>query len=260
MLIDWFTVSAQIVNFLILVWLLKRFLYKPILHAIEEREQRILRQLQEATMKRAEAQRERDDFQHKIEELDRQRHSLMTRAESDVAAERQRLLEQARQEFESLRSRLSEKWLADQASVRRDLTRCIQKEVFAIARRTLADLAAIPLEERIADLFVHRLRELEGEERGRFTAALKTARHPTRVRSAFELPQAQRAAIERAVEETLAAEALLVFETAPEVLGGIELTTDGYKIAWSIAEYLGSLEKSLGDILERTNGADTAAG
>ena len=41
MLIDWFTVGAQALNFLILVWLMKRFLYKPILHAIDAREKRI---------------------------------------------------------------------------------------------------------------------------------------------------------------------------------------------------------------------------
>ena len=45
MLIDWFTVAAQAVNFLILVWLLKRFLYKPVLAAVDEREKRITAQL-----------------------------------------------------------------------------------------------------------------------------------------------------------------------------------------------------------------------
>jgi hypothetical protein len=48
MLIDWFTVGAQIVNFLILVWLLKRFLYKPILDAIDAREKRIAAELADA--------------------------------------------------------------------------------------------------------------------------------------------------------------------------------------------------------------------
>ena len=65
--IDWFTVVAQAINFLILVWLLKRFLYKPILHAIDEREKGIAAQLAEAEAKKAEAQKERDDFQHKNE-------------------------------------------------------------------------------------------------------------------------------------------------------------------------------------------------
>jgi F-type H+-transporting ATPase subunit b len=65
MLIDWFTVGAQVLNFLILVWLLKRFLYKPILHAIDEREKRIAKELADADAKKAEAEKERDEFQHK---------------------------------------------------------------------------------------------------------------------------------------------------------------------------------------------------
>ena len=55
MLIDWFTIGAQALNFLILVWLMKRFLYKPILHAIDAREQRIARELAEADKKKADA-------------------------------------------------------------------------------------------------------------------------------------------------------------------------------------------------------------
>ena len=77
MLIDWFTVVAQAINFLILVWLLKRFLYKPILHAIDEREKGIAAQLAEAEAKKAEAQKERDEFQHKNETFDQERAALL---------------------------------------------------------------------------------------------------------------------------------------------------------------------------------------
>ena len=81
MLIDWFTVSAQVVNFLILVWLLKRFLYKPILHAIDAREKRIAAELADADAKMSEAQQERDEFQHKNEAFDQQRSALLIEQE-----------------------------------------------------------------------------------------------------------------------------------------------------------------------------------
>ena len=80
MLIDWFTVGAQVLNFLILVWLMKRFLYKPILNAIDVREKRIAAELADADMKKAEAQKERDEFQHKNEEFDQHRAALLTKA------------------------------------------------------------------------------------------------------------------------------------------------------------------------------------
>ena len=102
MLIDWFTVGAQVLNFLILVWLMKRFLYKPILHAIDEREKRIATELANADAKKAEAQSERDDFQHKNEEFDQQRAALLSQATDEAKVERQRLLDEARQAAERL--------------------------------------------------------------------------------------------------------------------------------------------------------------
>ena len=63
MLIDWFTVGAQALNFIVLVWLLKRFLYKPILNAIDAREKLIAAKLADADTKVAEAKKERDAFE-----------------------------------------------------------------------------------------------------------------------------------------------------------------------------------------------------
>ena len=96
MLIDWFTVAAQVVNFLILVWLLKRFLYKPVLAAIDEREKRIATQLQDAEKKKAEALKEQAEFQHKNEELDHQRVALLADAATAAKTEREKLIAAAR--------------------------------------------------------------------------------------------------------------------------------------------------------------------
>jgi F-type H+-transporting ATPase subunit b len=106
MLIDWFTVAAQAVNFLILVWLLKRFLYKPVLAAIDEREKRIATLIQDAEKKKAEAVKEQTDFLHKSEEFERQRAGLLLEATNSGKTERDKLLEKARTDSEELRSKL----------------------------------------------------------------------------------------------------------------------------------------------------------
>src|ERR1039458_5722970 len=102
MLIDWFTVGAQAINFIILVWLLKRFLYKPILDAVDAREKRVATELADADAKKAEAKKERDEFQHKNAEFDQQRAALLSKATQDAKAERQRLLGEARQAADAL--------------------------------------------------------------------------------------------------------------------------------------------------------------
>ena len=64
------------------------------------------------------------------------------------------------------------------------------------------------------------------------------------------MPAEQRAAIQNALNETFSAEIRVRFETAPELVSGIELTANGQKVAWSIADYLGSLEKGVEELLK----------
>jgi len=251
MLIDWFTVGAQALNFLILVWLMKRFLYQPILHAIDEREKRIAAELSDADAKKAEAQKERDEFQHKNEEFDQQRAELLSKAMEEAKAERQRLLDEARQAADALSAKRQETLRNDAHLLNQALSRRTQQEVFAIARKALTDLATTSLEERLGEVFTRRLREMDGQAKEGLAEALKTAIEPSLVRSAFDLPAEQRAVIQNALNETFSAEVHIRFETAPDLISGIEFTTaNGQKVAWSIADYLVSLEKGVDELLK----------
>src|SRR5580692_10922680 len=141
MLIDWFTVGAQTLNFLILVWLMKRYLYKPILNAIDAREKRIAAELADADGKRAEAKKDRDEFQHKNEEFDQQRAGLLSKATDEAKAERQRLIEDARKAADVLSVQRQETLKSDARNLNQAIGHRVRQEVFAITRKTLADLA-----------------------------------------------------------------------------------------------------------------------
>ncbi len=188
MLIDWFTVAAQALNFIILVWLLKRFLYKPILDALDAREKRIAAELADADAKKAEAKKERDEFQHKNEEFDQQRAALLSKATEEAKAERQRLLGEARQAADALSAKRQQTLRSDAHHLSEAISRRTRQEVFAIARKALTDLATTSLEERLAEVFTRRLREMDGKAKAGLAEALKSASGPAVVRSAFDLP------------------------------------------------------------------------
>ena len=250
MLIDWFTISAQALNFLILVWLMKRFLYKPILRAIDAREKRIAAELANADAKKAEAQKERDELRHKNEEFDQQRAALLSKATDEAKAERQRLLDEARKAANALNAKRLETLRRDAHDLNQTISRRTQQEVFAVARKALTDLATTSLEERLGEVFTRRLREMDDKAKEVLAEALRTASDPALVRSAFDLPAEQRAAIQDALNETFSADIHVRFETAADLIGGIELTTNGQKVAWSIADYLTSLEKGVDELLK----------
>jgi F-type H+-transporting ATPase subunit b len=258
MLIDWFTVVAQIVNFLILVWLLKHFLYKPILDALDAREKKIAKELADADLKKSEAEKEHNEFEHKNKEFEQQRAALMDKVTQEAQTERQRLLDEARKAAATLSTKLHDAQINDAHNLNQALSQRIRQEVFAIARKALTDLSTSSLEECMAELFIRRLRELDEQAKKNLGEAFKSASASVLLRSAFDLPEKQRTAIQNALNATFSADPsselrtsiAIRFETAPEVISGIELTANGQKVAWSISEYLAGLSKSIDELLK----------
>lgn len=249
MLIDWFTVGAQAVNFLILVWLMKHFLHQPILRAIDAREERIAAELADAAAQQAEARQERETFEQKNTEFDSKRAELLKQATDEARSEQQRLLQQARKAADILGSKRRETLEHEAALLGDSLLRRTHQEVFAIARKTLSDLAGTGLEDRMAEVFAQRLRAMTDPAKGILGTALKAGTAPALVRSAFTLPADQRSSIQTAVNEAFSADIHLRFETAPDLISGIELSANGQKTAWNIAGYLASMETAIADLL-----------
>jgi F-type H+-transporting ATPase subunit b len=250
MKINWFTVIAQIINFFVLVWLLRRFLYKPVLKAIDERENKIASELKDAKAKETEAKKEQAEFLEKNEKFDQQKKKLMDDVIAETNEEREKLLEGARNEAAVLRSKLEKSLDAMQENLEHDIAQKTQEEVFAITRKTLKDLASMSLEEQSVNIFVNRLKELKNEEKKKLTDAFKSGSDFILVQTAFDLPSKQQTEIKSTVNEILGTKTQFQFNTVPKLISGIELTSNGYKLAWSISEYLSSIQKSISETMK----------
>lgn len=172
MLIDWFTVIAQTFNFLILVWLLKRFLYKPILDAIDAREQRIAQELADAEAKKIEARQERDEFERKNSDFDQQRAALVIQMKEEINVKRQKLLDVTQHAADEMRTKRQQALQREQLAFGEEISRRAQDQVFSITRKTLRDLADTSLEESMTKVFARRVRELSGQAKQELGEAL----------------------------------------------------------------------------------------
>jgi F-type H+-transporting ATPase subunit b len=237
-LIDWFTICAQVINFLILVWLLRRYLYKPVLAAIDAREKKVAAKIADAESQEAKAKGAGEALRQRSAAFDGERVALMQKAMEEGAAERGRLMESARKDSQLLRDKLTQALAAERAELGRQLALRTQVEVFALTRKVLADLAGMGLEDRMIDVFVDRLAALPHPER----SAQATPR-TVRMRSAHDLSTAGRTKLEAAIRERLGDNAVIGFETASELVCGLELAVDGVKLAWSAEGYLSTLAK-----------------
>lgn len=250
MLIDGFTLVAQIINFLILVWLLKRFLYKPILNAIDQRETYIARQIEEAENRKAEADREFAEYQKLNEEFSLQRQKLLNQAVTEVDAQRIQLLDGLHQEIASLRSEYLETLRSEQQNFGMEITLRTQTQVFEIARKALHDLASVNLEDQIANAFLSRLDTISEEDRQQMVVWQQNTRNPVYIRSSFALSHELQNRIIEKIRALFKVDVTILFETEPRLISGIAMIFGGLKIMWSIDEYLNDLKQDLSELIK----------
>lgn len=245
MLIDWFTVIAQIFNFLILVALLKRFLYRPILKAMDEREAKIAARLEEAREAVALAERKGQDYAEKLQELEARRADLMAAAAAEAEARRKELLHEAREEVMSRRTAWHEALQKEKAVFFDELRKHAGAKFLQVARHALGELAGVELEQRIVSVFLERLQRLaDGSNTEALQSILRTGSQVA-VTSSFEIPPDVREALENTFRSRISPECTFRYELSDALLCGIEIKTDGVRIAWSLQDYLSELEKDL---------------
>ena len=249
MLIDWFTVIAELLNFLILVWLLQRLLYKPILTAIEERQTKIAAQLSEAADARASALTSQQSLDAEKKDLGDRKDALLAQAQKDALAEKQRLLDAAQAETQELRQRLQRSVRADEIKLESDIARTIREQAFAIARRILQDLSAKDLDEIIAANVVRKLSEPGSREQLAFADGKDGA---IVVKSAHELTESVRRDLTRALPHEEAVEQEVRFEVDPELVCGLQIMAGGRRLEFSATDELTDMETHVTDALDQT--------
>jgi F-type H+-transporting ATPase subunit b len=248
--IDWFTLLAQVVNFLVLVWLLKRFLYGRILSAMAEREARIVSRLEEAAQQRAAAEQEAERYRTLNQELAARREQELVRGREEAELFRLQRTEEARAEV----ARLQEQWLEalhqEQQDLLRGLRERIGQEVVAIARRALRDLAGAELEQQVLKVFLEQVRQLDPAERQAIVEAIHTSDREVEIRSVFGLGPEAEEHVRHVLREQLGDGVIVRFETVPALGCGIELRAHAHRLAWNLDAYLEALEDSLFQQLE----------
>lgn len=254
MLIDPFVVIAQIINFLILVALLKRFLYQPITQAMEARSQRIQRQLAIAAAKEQDAETEKELYRQQQQELIIQKQAWLEQAKQEVAQEKEKLTQQAQADVEQARSQWYRIFEQDRQKLTRELRDRLSEQVVLTSRKALLDLANADLEAQIIETFIARLYNLDDLQREKInTAPISNPQSVITIRSSLTIPNEKRDRLIAAIHQQITNNAEVQFETVEDLMCGLELRYGGYKISWNIGHYLTELAAETAKAMTENN-------
>jgi F-type H+-transporting ATPase subunit b len=238
-LIDWFTVLAQIVNFLVLVALMKRFLYGPLIKAIDDREALIATQLAGAARKKTEAESEMRHVQQQIAEFEDRGAKIIAEASSEADKKKNEMIESARNSVRGLEQRWRDDLRLEQKTFFNEIRQEAAGEILAITRHVLADLANADIEHCAVEVFLEKLRSFDAG------AIRKLSADGLTVVSAKQPPEELQRQIEKAIEKSAGEQLPIHFDQSPDMAWGIALQGGGQRIGWTPDGYLDSLEERL---------------
>ena len=232
------TFVLELINFLVLIWILNRLLYRPLLNVIAQRKAAIQKTLSDTEAVHDKAQALQTHYENRLADWDQEREKARQQLREEVAAERVRRLDHVRGELVQER----EKAAALDERRRKEFTQ--QAEATAIehgrtfASRLLSRLGGPELERRIIDMLIDDLSHLPEEQKQAIRSEASAAGFSVRITSAYSLDQSQRDVLCRACRTLAGREMTCHFGEDRNLISGVRMSVGAWVLRANVQDEL----------------------
>ena len=249
MSVDFTTMLAQIINFTILAWALYKFLYKPLLVAINKRESHIAEEIQSAENLAAEAEKKLENLNKRYLDIDNERVNILNEAREEADKLRRQLEQEAQAGILEEKLLLQQEFEREKTLLMNEFRQAVVTNFLEFSRKAFKSMADETLEDRIVGVFKRKLTEMPSKDR---ETLLSGAQNVTvQISSSASLSAETRDGLEKLAADVLKTENPQVsFSVNPHLLCGIEFSVNGNVISWNLDDYLSSFTAKMDDVLE----------
>ena len=248
--IDWFTLFAQAANFLILLYLLKKFLFDRIVTAMKKRESRIADRIRDVKKQREDAEQRKKEYEEKLAALEQEEQERIKEAKEEAASLKQELTEKARSEVDNAKQEWLDNLEQQKDTMIEEFRRKAASQIITISERVAADLADRSIEESMIRMFLDKLKDADKQDIEEIRKKHKDEEISAAVETHITLTDKQKTEIEETVRDSLHSDIEVAFEQTGDA-AGITLSIDGYRIGWNVKDYLADLEQSWSESFSR---------
>jgi len=247
MQLDWSTLVLEILNFLVLLWLLQRFLYKPILTVVAARQAAIDEAARRTRAMETAAHALQAQYEARLKNWEQERAQARGALLEELRGERERALAALHESLEQERRKAE---VLDQRRQTEDSAhreRQAMEQALAFVRRLLGTLASPELDAKLAQLAIDEMQQLPGERKSALREALLTATEPPTVASAYPLPTEQREALRQALAQILGDTRECRFREDPTLLAGVRISVGPWVLQANLGEELSLFRSAAAD-------------
>ena len=236
--LNWSTVVLEIINFLILVWILKRFLYQPVLDVIARRRTGIEKTLAEAETRHAEAVNLQQQYEGRLAEWDRERQHARAALSRELDAERTRKLAELQTALEQEQEKVRVAGARRQADTLHKLEETALRHATRFTTQLLKQATGPELEARLADLAITGLTALPAERIAELRNNHGKPPEAIRVASAFPLADDQRQRLEQTLASIAGPDIPQHFEQDSALLAGVRIAIGPWVLGVNLQDEL----------------------
>ncbi|MBI5658144.1 MAG: F0F1 ATP synthase subunit delta [Nitrosomonadales bacterium] len=233
---DWTTFALEIINFLVLVWLLQRFLYKPVTAAIARRQAGIEKTLADAREMRGEAEALKRQYENRMAEWEQEKARAFQQLRQEMDAERARLMAALQASLDEERNKQHAVEQRRAIEQRQRLEEEARTGGGRFAARLLSRLASAELEERIRRVLLEDLPQLPERELHALRSAGQT--DGAKITSAYPLSDAQRAELTGALDHLAGRPVACEFGQSPDLMAGLRISVGPWMLRSSLLDEL----------------------
>ena len=246
MSIDLFTFFAQIFNLLLLLYLLRRFLYLPVLKAVDERQKFIERELKKAASSHKEALRLEAECKQKMAEIDAQKQEILSHTKAEAAILAEKLANEAKTQFEADKKQWKKRLAAEQKTFELAMQNLILEHFSKLADGALKQMADVSLNDLMIDKLKEKIIALPVRKKQEFSAAYQNKKQLI-VRSAQKISAEQKQKIKEFLQSQLGLleETKFKFEIDKKLVCGVALQADEQLIDWNLTAYMNEFQKNM---------------
>jgi F-type H+-transporting ATPase subunit b len=243
--LDWMTFVLELINFLVLIWILNRFLYRPVMNVIAQRKAAIQKTLSDAEATRSAAQALQIQFENRLTEWEQEREKARAQLHEEVDGERTRLLQDLRNELVREREKAA---AVDQRRMKdfmqqAETTAIVQGGTFA--SRLLYRLAQPELERRIVDMVMQDLPHLPDSQMRNIRSDPATAGLSIKITSAYPLDKVQREALCQACRALIGRQVTCEFLEDRNLIAGVRISVGSWVLRANVEDELSFFAESL---------------
>lgn len=240
--IDWWTFAAQIINLIILLFLLRRFLYIPVLKAVSARQKLIADELKKAESARQEAQKITAECERRLAQIEVQKQEILK--QTNITAEQfaANLRQEAEAQYKSAVANWQNKVISEKQAFTLAMQNLIAEYFARFADSALTQMADVHLNDLVLAKFMEKLQQqtkvlpvLFAEQKNFIIHTAKPL-NDDNVRQIKKFLQ-EKAAVSNAAE--------FVVKINPVLICGVAIEAGGQQISWHLADYMQQFQQSL---------------